>query len=88
MMVCTSFLVPMPLRWMIMKWIGSRLAPAGSLLIFESRLWHQTGDNGAHEERIEGAPSAFRDGGAGLERFRPVDALRLRHLAHQGKARP
>ena len=48
---------------------------------------HQTGNDGAHEERIEGAPSAFRDGGAGLERFRPVDALRLRHLAHQGKAR-
>ena len=30
MIVCTSFLVPMPLRWMIRKLIGSRFAPAGS----------------------------------------------------------
>ena len=35
---------------------------------------HQTGDDGAHEERIEGAPSAFRESRAGLEHRRPVDA--------------
>ena len=47
---------------------------------------HQTGDNGAHEERIEGAPLALREGRAGLEHLRPVDALRRRHLAHPGKS--
>ena len=48
---------------------------------------HQTGDNGAHEERIEGAPLALREGKSGLEHLRPVDALRRRNLAHPGKAR-
>ena len=37
---------------------------------------HQTGDNGAHEERIEGASLALREGRTSLEHLRPVDALR------------
>ena len=48
---------------------------------------YQTGNNGAYKERIEGAPLALREGRAGLEHLRPVDALRRRHLAHPGKAR-
>ena len=48
---------------------------------------HQTGSNGAYEERIEGVPSGLRKGGAGLEHLRPVDALRRHHPAHPGKAR-
>ena len=32
---------------------------------------HQTGDDGAHKERVEGAPLAFRLGGAGLEHIAP-----------------
>ena len=46
---------------------------------------HQTGGDGAHEERVEGAPSALRKGGADLERGRPVVALRRHHLAHPSK---
>ena len=48
---------------------------------------HQTGSNGAHKERIEGAPLALRKGGAGLEHLCPVDALHRHHPAHPGKAR-
>ena len=40
---------------------------------------HQTGDNGAHKERIEGAPLGFRLVRAGLEHSRPLAALRHRH---------
>ena len=47
---------------------------------------HQTSDDGANEEQTEGAPLAFREGRAGLEHLRPVDALRRHHLAHLGKA--
>ena len=42
---------------------------------------HQASNNGAYKERIKGAPSALRGGGAGLEHLRPIDALRRRHLA-------
>src|SRR3954463_8768942 len=48
---------------------------------------HQASSNGAYKERIEGAPSALRGGGAGLEHPRPVDALRRRHPTQMGKAR-
>ena len=48
---------------------------------------HQARSNGAYKERIKGAPSALRGGGAGLELLRPVDALRRRHPAQPGKAR-
>ena len=47
---------------------------------------HLARNNGAYKERIKGAPSALRGGGAGLEHLRPVDALRRRHLAQLGKA--
>ena len=36
---------------------------------------HQTGDDGAHKERIEGAPLALRLVGAGLEHSHPLAAL-------------
>ena len=35
---------------------------------------HQTGDDGAHKEQVEGAPLTFRLGGAGLEHRRPLIA--------------
>ena len=40
---------------------------------------HQTSDNGAHKERIEGDPVAFRLVRAGLEHSRPLAALLHRH---------
>ena len=46
---------------------------------------HQTGDDGAHKERVEGAPLAFRLGEAGLEHSRPLVALRHRHQAREGE---
>src|SRR4051812_43147486 len=48
---------------------------------------HQARSNGAYKERIEGAPSALRGGGADLEHLRPVDALRRRHPVQLGEAR-
>ena len=46
---------------------------------------HHTGDDGAHKERIEGAPPAFRRVGAGLEHKRPLAALRHHHQAREGE---
>ena len=46
---------------------------------------HQTGDNGAHKERIEGAPLDFRLVGASLEHSRPLAALRHRHQVREGE---
>ena len=46
---------------------------------------HQARSNGAYKERVKGAPSALRSGTAGLERGRPVDALRRHHLARPSK---
>ena len=46
---------------------------------------HQTGDDGAHKERIEGAPIALRLVGAGLEHSRPLVALRHHHQAREGE---
>ena len=46
---------------------------------------HQTGDNGAHKERIEGVPPAFKLVGAGLEHSHPLAALRHRHQAREGE---
>ena len=46
---------------------------------------HQTSDDGAHKERIEGAPPAFRLVGIGLEHSRPLAALHHRHQAREGK---
>ena len=46
---------------------------------------HQTGDDGAHEERIEGAPLIFKLGGADPECSRPLVALRHHHLAREGE---
>src|SRR4051812_27287315 len=48
---------------------------------------YQARCNGAHEERIEGAPLAFRGIGADLEHLRPVNALRRGHPVQQGEAR-
>src|SRR3954469_1862556 len=48
---------------------------------------HQASSNGTYKERVKGAPSALRGGGAGLEHLRPVDALRRRHPVQPGKAR-
>src|SRR4051812_20688603 len=48
---------------------------------------HQARSNGAYKERVEGAPSALRGGGADLEHPRPVDAARRRHPTQLGKAR-
>src|SRR4051812_1943287 len=48
---------------------------------------HQASGNGAYEERIKGAPSTLRGGGAGLKHPRPVDALRRRHPAQPCEAR-
>src|SRR4051812_38573556 len=46
---------------------------------------HQTGDDGAYEERVEGASLALRLVGADLERSRPLSALRYRHQAREGE---
>ena len=46
---------------------------------------HQTGDDGAHKERVEGAPLAFRLVGAGLEHSRSHVALRHRPQVHEGE---
>ena len=46
---------------------------------------HQTGGDGAHEERVEGASFILRKGRANLERGRPVVALRRHHQAREGQ---
>ena len=46
---------------------------------------HQTGGDGAHEERVEGASFVLGKGGANLEHGRPVVALRRHHLARPSK---
>ena len=46
---------------------------------------HQTGDDGAHDERVEGAPLALRLVGADLEHSRPLAALR--HVIRRARAR-
>ena len=46
---------------------------------------HQTGDDGAHKERVEGAALAFRLVEAGLEHGRSHIALRHRPRAHEGE---
>ena len=46
---------------------------------------HQTGDDGAHKERVEGSPLAYRLGGAGLEHSPPLVALRHHHQAREGE---
>ena len=49
---------------------------------------HQTGSDGAHEERVEGAPFALRKGRTNIEHGCPIVALRRHHLARQGKVLP
>ena len=46
---------------------------------------HQTGGDGAHEERVKGAPFVLRQGGAVLERCCPLVALRNHHVAREGE---
>ena len=46
---------------------------------------HHIGDDGAHKERIEGPPPAFRLVGAGLEHSRPLAALRHRHQVREAR---
>ena len=47
---------------------------------------HQTRDDSAHEEGVEGAPLVLRSGGAEPERSLPhLVNLRRRHLAHEGE---
>ena len=48
---------------------------------------HQTGGDGAHKERVEGAFSALRKGGADLEHSRPLVALR-HSQAREGEILP
>ena len=46
---------------------------------------HQSGSDGAHEERVESASLVLGKGGANLDCRHPVAALRRRHQAREGE---